>query len=225
MSLAELVIFGSSGHARVIAEALHLQNPKALQAWVSANESESQVEGRPVLKNLDELAKTPWRRGVIGVGDNHRRARIALEILERWPDFEFVSIVHPRAIVSPRASLGPGSVVMAGAVINTGAKVLEHCIINTGAVLEHDCVMAATSSIGPGALLGGNVQVGEGVAIGLGAHLVQGLHVGQHSVIGAGSVVLNSIPEFVTAYGNPCRVIRPRQLGEAYLKPPRPSSP
>ena len=44
-----------------------------------------------------------------------------------------------------------------------------------------------------------------------------GIAIGENTVIGAGAVVVADIPADVVAYGNPCRVIRPRRLGEPYL--------
>jgi len=50
------------------------------------------------------------------------------------------------------------------------------------------------------------VRIGEGCWIGAGAIIVPGVTIGDHSVIGAGSVVTKDIPANVVAYGNPCRV-------------------
>jgi acetyltransferase-like isoleucine patch superfamily enzyme len=54
----------------------------------------------------------------------------------------------------------------------------------------------------------GAVELGENVFIGNGARILKGVTVGAHSVVGAGSVVVSSIPEGVIAAGNPARVIR-----------------
>jgi maltose O-acetyltransferase len=44
--------------------------------------------------------------------------------------------------------------------------------------------------------------------VGGGAIICPGVHIGSRSVIGAGSVVTNDIPEDVFAAGNPCRLVR-----------------
>lgn len=56
--------------------------------------------------------------------------------------------------------------------------------------------MAKPIVIGDNCWLGGNVTILPGVTI------------GEHSVIGAGSVVTKDIPDHVIAVGNPCRVLR-----------------
>ena len=57
-----------------------------------------------------------------------------------------------------------------------------------------------------------DVHIEECVWIGAGVIVLPGVTIGKNSVIGAGSVVTNNIPENVVAVGNPCRVMRP--IGE-----------
>jgi maltose O-acetyltransferase len=52
------------------------------------------------------------------------------------------------------------------------------------------------------------VEIGSDVWVGGGAIICPGVHIGSRSVIGAGSVVTDDIPEDVFAAGNPCRCIR-----------------
>lgn len=52
------------------------------------------------------------------------------------------------------------------------------------------------------------VHIGKNVWIGAGVIIVPGVTIGDHTVIGAGSVVTKDIPSNVVAFGNPCRVIR-----------------
>lgn len=51
------------------------------------------------------------------------------------------------------------------------------------------------------------VSLGQNVFVGDGVKILKGATVGEHSVIGAGSVVTGPIPEGVLAAGNPARVI------------------
>jgi maltose O-acetyltransferase len=52
------------------------------------------------------------------------------------------------------------------------------------------------------------VEIGSDVWVGGGAIICPGVHIGSRSVIGAGSVVTDDLPEDVFAAGNPCRRIR-----------------
>ncbi len=52
------------------------------------------------------------------------------------------------------------------------------------------------------------IVIGDDVWVGGAAIICPGVTIGARSIIGAGSVVTNEIPEDVLAAGNPCRVIR-----------------
>jgi acetyltransferase-like isoleucine patch superfamily enzyme len=61
------------------------------------------------------------------------------------------------------------------------------------------------------------VVIGYGADIGTNATILPGVHVGAHSIIGAGAVVTESIPEYAVAVGVPARVIRFRDQSEPVL--------
>lgn len=56
------------------------------------------------------------------------------------------------------------------------------------------------------------VHIGKNCWIGAGAILLPGVTIGDHTIIGAGSVVTKNIPANVVAVGNPCKVLR--EIGE-----------
>jgi acetyltransferase-like isoleucine patch superfamily enzyme len=55
-----------------------------------------------------------------------------------------------------------------------------------------------------------DIFIGNDVWIGAGVIVLPGVNIGNHSVIGAGSIVTKNIPEFAVAVGNPARVIKYR---------------
>lgn len=52
------------------------------------------------------------------------------------------------------------------------------------------------------------VHIGTNCWLGAGVIIVPGITIGDHTVIGAGSIVTKDIPSHVLAVGNPCRVLR-----------------
>ena len=52
------------------------------------------------------------------------------------------------------------------------------------------------------------VEICDGVWIGQGVYILPGVTIGRNSIIGAGSVVTKSIPEYCIAVGNPAKVIK-----------------
>jgi len=60
----------------------------------------------------------------------------------------------------------------------------------------------------PGTQFSIPVRIGNDVWIGSNVVILPGVNIGDNSVIGAGSVVTQDIPENVVAVGNPCHVLR-----------------
>ena len=57
----------------------------------------------------------------------------------------------------------------------------------------------------------GSVSIGDYVWVGDRAIILRGVTIGEHSIIGAGSVVTRDIPSYSIAAGNPARVIKSRK--------------
>jgi len=70
--------------------------------------------------------------------------------------------------------------MLPGVIIGPGASIGDHVILNTAATIDHDSV------------------------------LQDNVIIGHNYLIGAGSVITESIPDNVVAAGVPAKVIRPR---------------
>lgn len=191
-----MILYGASGHAKVIIDALEAIGMK-IDYVVDDNASISSLLGYEVRRDSGH-----YDSAIVSIGDG----RIRKEIVRRLEVKEWGKAIHPKATVSPHASIDEGTVVMAGTVINSGAVIGKHCIINTGATVDHDCVIGDYCHIAPGVHVSGGVNIGEGSWVGVGSCVKQGVKIGKWVTIGAGSVVVKDIPDGVTAYGCPCRV-------------------
>lgn len=210
----DIVIFGTGGHARVVHD-IALDCAVFNVVGFVAPRAGGEFCGLPVFGD-DSLASSRCRRGIIAIGDNHLRMKVAGDVLRRDASFEFVTLMHPSAQCLRDVAIGAGSVVMPGALLNSAVRVGAHCILNTGCSVDHDGVIEDFASIAPGAVLGGGVKVGRGSAVALGAKVIHGMTIGADSVVGAGALVLHDVASGVLAYGSPCRTIRTRQPGEPY---------
>jgi len=156
--------------------------------------------------------------GLITIGDNWIRYVIFNQILNLVPNFEFVNAIHPSVIIGNTTELGFGIVAMAGCIFNPKAKIGNFTFFATGAQVEHDNIIHDYTSISAGSLTGGYVTLGKFSAITLGVTVLDRIEIGENTVVGAGSLVVKSLPDNVLAYGNPCKIIRSRSQGEKFLK-------
>jgi sugar O-acyltransferase (sialic acid O-acetyltransferase NeuD family) len=194
-----MILYGASGHAKVILE-IFLLNGVKVDYIVDDNPNRDEIRGIKVYKssirNIDKNA-------VISIGDNKIRKKIA----EKY-QLIYGTAIHPKSVISEFTEIGIGTVIMANATVNADVCIGKHCILNTSCVVEHDCIIEDFSHIAPNASIAGNVHIGVGTQIGIGASIIQGIKIGKWCIIGAGSVVLNDIPDFSTVVGNPGKVIK-----------------
>lgn len=100
--------------------------------------------------------------------------------------------------------------------INYNCVFLDVCPIEIGAnTLIGPCtqIYTACHPVSPSERLNGvefgkKVVIGKNVWIGGGCIILPGVCIGNHSVLGAGSVVTHDIPDYVVAAGNPCKVLK-----------------
>jgi sugar O-acyltransferase (sialic acid O-acetyltransferase NeuD family) len=203
-----IVVFGASGHGKVVCDILRALKI-SVAGFVDSDPkfANREVMGLPVLGDENwfaEKAKTSTVSVALGMGDQRKRKAAA----ERCKDFgmEVITAVHPSAVVAPSAKLGAGTTVMAGAIINPDAEIGRGVIINTGAIIEHDVTIGDFSHVSPGAVTGGAARIGSLSHVGLGAIILPRVVVGSSVIIGAGSVVLHDVPDNVVAYGVPAKV-------------------
>lgn len=208
--MRKIVIIGDSGHAKVIRDIVDVSDEMEVIAMLDDKYSEAFVD-KGLLKgptaDLPSLIEMDPHLGVvIGIGSNQVRKNIVVKL-----DFaltNYVSLIHPTAVVSPNARILEGTVVMPGAIINADAQIGKHAIVNSGSVVEHDCVVGDYAHVSPLAVLTGGVCIGEGTHVGAGASIIPVKKVGTWSTIGAGAVVVSDIDDNVTVVGAPARVVK-----------------
>ena len=165
------------------------------------------VDGTPQLGPPEWLRARADVWACVAVGDPALRLRLAGRAAAAGAA-GFATLVHPRAWIAPRVTLGPGCQIMAGALVNAHASLGAHVILNLGSSVSHDCVLGDGVTLGPGARLAGGVTIGAATAVGMGALVLPGVSVGRDATIGAGAVVTRPVPDGVTVVGNPARVLQ-----------------
>lgn len=196
----KVIIFGASGHARVIADIVKKSNDE-LVGFLDDN---LDIQGNLIFDNKIVLGTTKEEDVkkyedcyfIIGIGSNKVRKLIA----NKYPNLKWYTAIHPNAIIGDEVLIDEGSVIMAGVIINTGTKVGKHCIVNTSVSLDHDNVLEDYVHISPGSHLAGNVKVSEETWICTGVTVINNITIAKNNVIGAGAIVIKDIEESDSTY-------------------------
>jgi sugar O-acyltransferase (sialic acid O-acetyltransferase NeuD family) len=194
-----LYFFGAGGHAAVCADV-------ATDAgWELSGIF---ADSPPTRFWRDGLFKGPYRNNFedarpcfLALGGNTIRKKVAAEV-----DSQFVTLVHPSALVSANGvEILHGSVLMHGSIVQAGVRIGQHVIVNTAASIDHDCTIGAFAHIAPGVRLCGGVEIGEGALIGVGAVVAPGIKIGAWARVGAGAAVVRNVAPGATVVGVPAK--------------------
>lgn len=194
-----MYLYGASGHAKVIIDIAEANNI-AIEGLFDDNLDLKtllgfQIQDPSKIKVNDKL--------LVSIGNNTIRKKVVESL-----SVDFISLVHPSAIISQRCKIGAGTVVMQGAILQADVIIGNHVIINTASSIDHECFIDSYAHISPNSTLCGNVSIGEGTWIGAGTTILPGVNIGKWCTIGAGSVVTKDIPDFSLAVGNRCKIIK-----------------
>lgn len=203
----KILIIGSGGHAKVVADILFAMDGMEPVGFASRDDAVGSIGplGLPVLGSDEDIPAIEHDGVVVAIGKNSIRKQV-FERLEAAGEM-LVPAVHPFAIIAPDATIGAGCMVCAGAVINPDASIGDNTILNTGCTIDHDCDIAPHCHIAPGANLAGTIRVGEGAFFGIGSSVVPNVSIGQWATIGAGAAVINDIEPNTVAVGVPARPV------------------
>jgi serine O-acetyltransferase len=153
-------------------------------------------------------------------------AKSAVEIFFCYPGFHAILLhrlghkLHRSGFTLTARILSQWIRAATGIEIHPGATIGRRCFIDHGAGV----VIGETTEIGEdvllyqGVTLGGTGKergkrhptIGDGVVIGAGAKILGNIMIGAHTKVGAGSVVIHSVPANSTVVGVPGRVTRAR---------------
>jgi len=208
--LQRLYIFGAGGSGREIAWLAREVWGSALELFFVVDREEflgDAVNGIPVI--LIAQAQAVDAVGYVGaVGDCVLRRRIVESFAARA--IPSVTIVHPRAEVSPWTEVREGAIICAGTVVTTNVRIERHVHVNIGCTVSHDVRIGEFTTLSPGVHISGHVHIGRDVFIGTGADIINGtaakpLLVGDGATIAAGACVLEDVHAGTMVAGVPAQ--------------------
>jgi len=136
--------------------------------------------------------------------------------------YDFVNLYG--CSIGDKTKIGTFVEIQKGATIGKNCKISSHSFICEGVTIEDEVfighgVMFINDKYPRAANTSGALQTEEdwevvptwvkaGASIGSNATILCGITIGERTVIGAGSVVTNNVPDNVIAAGNPAKVIR-----------------
>lgn len=203
--MSTLLVLGAGGHGRVVVDAAVRQGRWSAVSATDRDADRCSGELLPGVPLAAPEAVLPAATAVhIAIGSAQAREAQTQAVGQQ----RLATVIHPHATVSPHAQIGAGCFIAAQSVVAPLAHLGVGVIVNHGAVIDHDARVGDFCHIAPNAVLGGGVLVGVRVLVGAGASVLPGVRICADTVIGAGSVVHDSIEQPGVYAGVPARRIR-----------------
>jgi acetyltransferase-like isoleucine patch superfamily enzyme len=144
------------------------------------------------------------RLDVIPRSQHHLRHKLFLARKSLIENSCVVCTWHGDVILKEGASIGIGSVVIGPVTIGESSICAQNCFIGGQSHIFQD---VSKDFLRQGVEIK-QVVIGKNVWIGSNAVILLGVKIGDNSVIGAGSTVVEDIPPYSLAVGNPARIVK-----------------
>jgi sugar O-acyltransferase (sialic acid O-acetyltransferase NeuD family) len=207
--MKKLIIIGAGGMGRAIYN--HAMECKgfgidyAIKGFIDDNvHALDEFEGYPsIIDTINDYKLLKDDVFVNSLGDVGVKNNSTINILNKGG--EFITLIHPRAIMQLNSKVGKGCIILANAVISVDAIVGDFTLIQTGAIIGHDVVVGSGARIDNYVVLVGGASIGNNAVIHTGAIINHNVIVHENATVGAGSFVIRDVKKSTTVFGNPAK--------------------
>ena len=208
--MKKLYLVGAGGFGREL-YGWAAQHPDCGRLWWLAGFLDDNAQALAPFGNFAPVtplaghAVDPAALYLCGLGLPHVKEPLLQPLLAAGANF--LTFIHPRALVGERVRLGLGVVLCPGAIASADITLGDFVMLNLHVTIGHDASVGAWSTLSAHCDVTGRVQVGDRVFMGSCVSVIPGKTIGSRAILGAGAVIINDIPAGATAFGNPARIL------------------
>jgi len=207
--MKKIIIVGAGGHAAEIVDYLNfnqqissdknIENMDLLglidDSEINYNSYDYTVPYLGAIKDHIVLKNVGY---IIGIANMKFRRIIISQLVEKGA--QFVSFIHPTALISPTATIGVGCVVSHNVSIGPKATIGDFNLLNSRCTIGHDSKIGNFNFFSPQVVTGGGATIGDENFIGTNAAILPSISLGNHNTISAGMIVDKSIENDATIF-------------------------
>jgi len=210
--MKKVILLGAGGFAREILETIDEINKHTEEIIMPIGfvydggdkERGILIHDIPVLGDLTRLKEMDLKEILLvtAVGTSVTRRKLVQEA--KKVGGQFISIIHPTALVSRWATIGEGAVIQSYSVILPDVKIGNYFAGNGAVRVGHDTIIGDYVHINPTVNIAGGSIIGNDVFIGVKATILKA-EIGDGAVIGACALITKDVPPNMLAIGIPAK--------------------
>ena len=130
---------------------------------------------------------------------------IRKKILDKFKNYNFLTLIHPSSVVSEGSTLGKGCTVSPGTIIAGNAKIGDFNNFNLGSMIAANCVMGFNNTLSPGTKIMGNCKIGDCNFFGVDSIMIPGKEIKNNNMVGANSTITKNFDSNYRIVGSPAK--------------------
>jgi sugar O-acyltransferase (sialic acid O-acetyltransferase NeuD family) len=186
---------------------------REVRAWLQTYSKDNLVRGfvddvvaaDHVLGTIAAHAVAVDARYLVCLGSGADRIAVGERLAARGA--RFGTLVAPMGNYATDVDGVPGGIFLGMCSISSTVSIGRFVLVQGFACVGHDVVLEDGVTVGSHTFIGGGAHIGRNATIHPQATILPRVRVGEGAVVGAGAVVMKDVPERVTVFGNPAKVI------------------
>jgi acetyltransferase EpsM len=207
--MKKVIIVGAGGHAAELMDYLvymnQLSDALTKEKWevigliddTESNYHEYQYNS-PYLGSIKEHQVRNEVGYIMGIANMKYRRIIIEQLLQKKA--QFISLIHPTALVSSSAKIGVGCVISHNVSIGPKAVIGDFNLINSRCTIGHDTTIGAYNFLSPQVVTGGFAVLGNENFIGTNGVVLPAIILGNNNTIAAGMIVDKNVADNATVF-------------------------
>ncbi len=159
---------------------------------------EQVTEGLWVVGNLESIAENPDFDPnrcllVLAIGYTDMLGRDQAFNRAKALGYEFLTLIHPQAIVEQNVRLGEGVMIMAGAVVDQYNEIGDITYLDIGTSVGENGQIGTNNYLAAGTSIGGNVTIGRDNFLGMDTTVTNDVSIGDFNLINAKTMIYKNL--------------------------------
>ncbi len=149
----------------------------------------------------------PQRDELLVMGIGMPRTKLEIAALLDARGAQWLTVIHPTAIIGRHVTLGRGCVLCPRVVLTCDLALGDFVMINIAGSCSHNTRIGDGCTLSSHSDVTGYAQLGTGVFLGSHAAVLPRVRIGNYATVGAGSVVIHHVKTETTVMGVPAKRI------------------